>query len=167
MWCNLFSYIVLLSSTDIQEQYGGFYGPAFFSHWLDQNELIASGHSPLVNATTLNLGTLGLSEPCMDSRALAMGYPLFARNNTYDIELYSDEVFEQVVETIQAPEEGCFALIDGCRALAAEGDPMSFGLNETVNEACATASMVCFGGVQGAVTNFTTVSYAPLQVTAT
>lgn len=138
-------------------QYGGFYGPTFFSHWLDQNELITSGRSPLANATVLTLHTLGLAGACVDSRAMGKGFPLFAHNNTYGIEMYDEGVFEEVLNLIETPDTGCNALIDTCRALARVGDPLGTGLNNTVNQACVAATNVCFGGVQGAVSKFTTV----------
>ncbi|KAJ3535792.1 hypothetical protein NM208_g6987 [Fusarium decemcellulare] len=143
--------------------YGGFWGPAIFKHFLDQNELITAGCPLLANATILHLGTLGLSEACIDSKAIGKGYPIFARNNTYGIELYPDEVFTRMMDLIEEPDEGCFALIDKCRALVKEGDSRRFGLNETVNAACAAATGRCFGEVQGAYANFTT--RAPFDIT--
>ncbi|KFH42341.1 Carboxypeptidase S1 A-like protein [Hapsidospora chrysogenum ATCC 11550] len=131
--------------------YGGFYGPAFFSYFADQNKLIQDGKHPVPNARALKLGTLGLLDACIDVKAMARGYPEFAYNNTFGIEVYPEEVYNEVMELIEAPEEGCVALIDGCRSLAEEGDPQSFGLNETVNAACLAATDVCFNKVQGAL----------------
>ncbi|EEU39939.1 uncharacterized protein NECHADRAFT_39178 [Fusarium vanettenii 77-13-4] len=130
--------------------YGGMYGPHFFSHFQDQNELIKNGTPSLENATTLNLATLGLDEPGIDYRAMAMGYPTFGHNNTYGIQVLSEEVYEELMAQIVAPNEGCYALIDRCRGLVSEGDPERFGMNETVNEACVEATNMCFGVIQGA-----------------
>jgi len=54
-----------------------------------------------------------------------------------------------MLEKIEEPDTGCYALIDKCRALVAEGDPERFGNNETVNEACLAATNLCFFGIQG------------------
>ncbi|KAI5861544.1 Alpha/Beta hydrolase protein [Durotheca rogersii] len=143
--------------------YGGFYGPFFFSHFLDQNELITAGQSPLANATPLQLGILGLAEPCIDSLATAISYPDFARNNTYGIKLYPEETFVEQMGRVEAPETGCLALIEKCHALAREGDPLGAGLNDTVNAACATASGLCFGDIQAVISKFST--RAPFDIT--
>ncbi|KAM5351004.1 hypothetical protein ACJ41O_003727 [Fusarium nematophilum] len=130
--------------------FGGFYGPHFFSYVQDQNDRINRGRPLIENATTLNLATLGLDEPAIDVRAMAKGYPLFGHNNTYGIEIFDKETYEELVALIEAPDEGCYALVDQCRGLVAEGDPERYGNNQTVNEACVLATKVCFGDVQGA-----------------
>jgi hypothetical protein len=79
-----------------------------------------------------------------------MGYPTFAYNNTFGLQIYGEEVYDMVVGNITEPETGCLALIDECRRLADEGDPHSFGNNQTVNEACVAATDLCFNKVQGA-----------------
>lgn len=89
---------------------------------------------------------------------MGQGYPVFALNNTYGIELYGEEVFEQVMELILQPETGCNALIDKCRLLANEGDPLSFGMNQTVNAACGEATNFCFGAVQNMASQHSDVS---------
>lgn len=94
----------------------------------------------------------------MDSKSIGRSYPLFARNNTYSIELYPDEVFRQAIDLIDAPDTGCLALIDKCRALAAAGDLLGTGLNEEVNTACGSASQLCFGGIQALPAQFSSVS---------
>ncbi|KAF4468384.1 Carboxypeptidase S1 like A [Fusarium albosuccineum] len=130
--------------------YGGFYGPEYFSHFQDQNNLIRSGKPPLRNAKILNLATLGLQEPVIDARAMAMGYPRFGYNNTYGIQIFNEETYEKLMAAIIAPDVGCYALIDNCCALVAEGDPERYGTNETVNKACLVAMQVCFVDIQGA-----------------
>lgn len=82
---------------------------------------------------------------------MAESFPQAAYNNTYGIKVYSEEVFNEAMAAITAPKEGCHALIDNCRALAKEGDPQSFGYNETVNNACVAATNVCYFKIQGAL----------------
>ncbi|KAJ3535744.1 hypothetical protein NM208_g7015 [Fusarium decemcellulare] len=108
------------------------------------------GKPPLRNAKILNLATLGLQEPAIDARAMAMGYPSFGYNNTYGIQIFNEETYENLMAAITAPDVGCYALIDNCRALVAEGDPERYGTNETVNKACLAAMQVCFLDIQGA-----------------
>lgn len=125
-------------------QYGGFYGPVTTSYILSQNELITEGRPTIANATVLPLRTLGILNGCIDSRAMTLGIPEFAYNNTYGIQAYSREVYEEAIANITRPETGCHALIDTCRSLAAEGDPEYFGTNETVNAACFSATYYCY-----------------------
>ncbi|KAF4982849.1 hypothetical protein FZEAL_1599 [Fusarium zealandicum] len=130
--------------------YGGFYGPHYLSYFQDQNDLVENGKPALANATKLNLGTLGLSEACIDSSSIAKGMPEFGHNNTYGTEIFSEDVYDKLIATIEAPDDGCYALINQCRALVREGDPDRFGNNKTVNEACVMATKVCFIDIQGA-----------------
>lgn len=120
------------------------------SYFSKQNDLIADDQHKLSTAKELNLATLGLLEPAIDTRYMSKAFPEFALNNTYGIEVYSQEVYIATKELVEDPGEGCLALIDECRTLAAEGDPQNFGTNETVNEACGEASQVCYFGVQEA-----------------
>lgn len=138
-------------------QYGGFYGPTFFSYFEDQNKLIKKGKHAVAKAKQLNMATLGLLDACIDSKVMAESFPQAAYNNTYGIEVYSEKVFKEAMAAIAAPEEGCHALIDNCRAIAKEGDPKSFGYNETVNNACLAATDVCFNKVQGAFSAYSNV----------
>ncbi|VUC21495.1 unnamed protein product [Clonostachys rosea] len=131
--------------------YGGFYGPTVFHYFQEQNQLIQNNQpAALANATVLNLSTLGLTDACVDPRAMAQGYPTFSYNNTFGLEVYPKEVYEQVMSNITGPGDSCYELIDRCRAIAEEGDPQSFGANQTVNEACMTATNLCFYKLQGA-----------------
>ncbi|KAM0546446.1 hypothetical protein ACHAPJ_010913 [Fusarium lateritium] len=129
--------------------YGGFYGPHYISYFQDQNSLISNGKPTFENATALNLATLGLQEPAIDGRAMAKGYAHFGHHNTYGLQIFDDKTYKGVMQLIEDPKEGCYALTDICRALAAEGDPERFGNNKTVNAACVAATKVCFVDLQG------------------
>jgi len=72
-----------------------------------------------------------------------------AVNNTYGIEVYSHDTYEQAKANI-TKEGGCNDLVKECRALQAAKDPLGLGDNDDVNTACQTASLVCFGWIQGA-----------------
>ncbi|RTE82993.1 hypothetical protein BHE90_002455 [Fusarium euwallaceae] len=127
--------------------YGGLYAPVFSSYFIDQNKMIQKGDAPVANSTILNLVTVGLLNAMVDIRSMALGFPDFALNNTYDLPTYSEEVAEMVFGNITAPDVGCLALVDKCRAAVAKNDPESTGTNESVNEICLKAMQVCFGAV--------------------
>lgn len=120
--------------------------------------MILADDPTLSNATVLDLATLGLADACVDVRAMAQGYATFSYNNTYGLEIYDEETFEMVMANLTDLDTGCYGLIDRCRALAEEGDPMSFGNNQTVNEACVQASALCFFELQGAYAALSDVS---------
>lgn len=141
-------------------QYAGFWGPGFLSYFLRQNDAIREGANSDKNATALNLTTLGLGNACIDSLVQGPGYPDFAMNNTYGFQAYPEEVYEMAMGNLTAPGEGCMDLIMACRQLADENDPESLGTDVEANGACAMASAVCFGVVQGAYTEVSDVSAA-------
>lgn len=105
--------------------------------------------------------TLGILNGCIDSRAMAPGIPEFAYNNTYGIRAYSRDIYDQAVANVTRPDTGCIALIDSCRALAAEGDPDFTGMNQTVNGACYLATEYCFLVIENAASRYSTVSFQP------
>ncbi|KAH8900538.1 alpha/beta-hydrolase [Thozetella sp. PMI_491] len=127
--------------------YGGYWGANFFDLFLAQNQLVQTKSHKNPNATVIPLGTLGIGNGCIDARAQALGWPLIANNNTYGIKSYSDTVYQEVIGNITMPETGCYALIDKCRALVAEGDPTGQMTNATVNAACQAADAVCVNGI--------------------
>ncbi|KAJ4171484.1 hypothetical protein NW754_013252 [Fusarium falciforme] len=119
--------------------YGGLYAPVFGSYFIDQNKKIEKGDPPAANSTVLNLVTVGLLNAMVDIRSMALGFPDFALNNTYDLPVYSEEVAEMVLGNITAPDVGCLTLVDKCRAAVTRDDPESTGTNNHVNEICFKA----------------------------
>ncbi|VUC25523.1 unnamed protein product [Clonostachys rosea] len=127
--------------------YGGLYAPLFTSYFLDQNRLVQNGTHELTNATTLNMATVGIINGLVEMTSMALGFPDYARNNTYGLPVYSEDIYQEVVQNITAPEQGCLALIDQCRAAAAKGDPENKGNNDDVNNVCGPAGQACFGTI--------------------
>ncbi|CAI6100721.1 unnamed protein product [Clonostachys chloroleuca] len=127
--------------------YGGLYAPLFASHFLDQNELIKNGTHEVANATAFNMATVGIINGLVEMSSMLMGFPDYARNNTFGLPVYSEDVYQEVVKNITAPEQGCLALIDQCRAVAPKGDPENKGNNDDVNKVCSAASQFCFGTI--------------------
>jgi hypothetical protein len=54
--------------------------------------------------------------------------------------------------------DGCYDLIKQCRSLQREKDLQSLGNNAEVNEACVTATQLCFFEIQGAYTAVSSAS---------
>ncbi|KAK4466023.1 Alpha/Beta hydrolase protein [Cladorrhinum samala] len=133
--------------------YGGFFAPAIFAHFQRQNTLIADGSLKDSNAKALNLATVGIQNGCLDVATSGESFPEFAYKNTYGIQAYSQEIYDAARTNFTKPG-GCADLIAACRAAAAEGDPLGYGNNETVNELCVGATNFCFGVVQGAYTTY-------------
>ncbi|KAM0425682.1 hypothetical protein ACHAPT_008929 [Fusarium lateritium] len=127
--------------------YGGLYAPVFSSYFVDQNKVIEKGNHPVANSTILNLVTVGLLNAMVDVRSMALGFPDFALNNTYDLPTYPEEIAEMVLGNITIPEVGCIAMVDKCRAAVAKDDPESTGTNENTNDICVKAVEVCFGAI--------------------
>ncbi|KAF4995910.1 hypothetical protein FDECE_12639 [Fusarium decemcellulare] len=124
--------------------YGGVYAPILSSYIIDQNKLIEQGDHEVANATILNLSTTGVMSGMVDLESMAMGFPEFARNNTFDLPTYSEEIAQEVITNITAPDVGCYALLHKCRAAVAKGDPESKGTNKEVNDICLEATKTCF-----------------------
>jgi hypothetical protein len=126
------------------------------AHFLSQNKKIESGALNGTNAQLLHLDTLGLSNGCIDSKIEARFYPEMAFNNTYGLQTISEDIFLEAKNNL-TKEGGCNDLIDKCRLLS-NYDPDNVGTNDTVNAACASATLYCYHYVQGAFTAVSGVS---------
>ncbi|KAL1743846.1 Alpha/Beta hydrolase protein [Schizophyllum fasciatum] len=93
------------------ESYGGHYGPTFASHFLDQNEAIASGS---VDGITLNLKVLGVGDGLTDPLHQYPGYVEYAAKNPYH-QLVNDSVIKAANESL-TKEGGCIDQIATCYA---------------------------------------------------
>ncbi|KAK3339794.1 Alpha/Beta hydrolase protein [Lasiosphaeria hispida] len=142
--------------------YGGYFAPAIFAHFEHQNDRIANTTLGDASAKPLKLGTVGLQNACIDAEAQGGFYPEFAYNNTYGIQAISKEIYDEARNNFTKPG-GCLDLIHACRAVGTVSDPLETGLNTTVNEACATAALYCFGVVQGAYTTYSNLN--PFDIT--
>ena len=89
---------------------------------------------------------------CVDIISQALSYPEIAYNNTYGIQAINKTLYDQALRDWSSPG-GCLEQIQTCQALAAVGDPNFNGSNDTVNQACQSAS-ICEGNlVEGAYLN--------------
>lgn len=131
------------------ESYGGRYGPSFAAFFQEQNEKIKNGTlTEAGESHYIHLDTLGIINGCVDLLVQEPSYPKMAYNNTYGIETINKTVYDQAMHNWSRPG-GCKDQIKHCRALAAEGDPMMYGNNQTVNKACQKADRLCNNNVEG------------------
>jgi hypothetical protein len=115
------------------------------AYFQSQNKRIEGGSLKVPRAKHLNLDTLGITNGCIDSAIEGPLYPEYAFNNTYSFQLYSEEVYLDVKNNVTT----CLGLVDQCRMLAAY-DAENIGTNDTINAACAEATVYCYQYVQGA-----------------
>ncbi|PGH00730.1 hypothetical protein GX51_05611 [Blastomyces parvus] len=132
------------------ESYGGRYGPAFFSYFEEQNQKIENGtwKDDDGDMYVLNLDTLMIINGCLDRQVQWPSYPEFAFKNTYGIETVNETIYEYMVDSLVKPG-GCREMVEDCRAISAIYDPDNTGINETVNDICATAENYCSSEVRG------------------
>lgn len=91
----------------------------------------------------MSIGTIGLINAMVDISSMGPSNPVWANNNTYGLQTLPEEVAAEALANITAPDVGCLALVDVCRAAVEEGDPEGYGNNPEVNEACVGALQVC------------------------
>jgi carboxypeptidase D len=93
------------------ESYGGHYGPAFYNHFYNKNQLIANGTE---SGVQLNFNTLGIGNGIIDEAIQAEWYPEFAVNNTYGIKAVNDTVYSYM-KFANFMVGGCLDQIGYCR----------------------------------------------------
>ncbi|KAL2256780.1 hypothetical protein VTK26DRAFT_1138 [Humicola hyalothermophila] len=122
------------------ESYGGHYAPVFANFFTEQNK---KAHG----AVKLRIDTVGIVNGCIDVLEQMEWYPKMARNNTYGLELITEEEYNAAMAAIPA----CHDIVMNCRTLADEKDPEGRGNNPEVNQACAEGYEFCFQSIWGGV----------------
>lgn len=120
--------------------YGGFWVP----------ETAVQLHSGLANLDDghplrdwgLTVDAIGTTNGCIDLEHAMLGYPEYARNNTYGVEFITEELYAESVEGI-TETGGCLDQMRICREEGKIGDPQVTGANATVNAICQDALLVC------------------------
>lgn len=95
----------------------------FTTYFLQQNKLIKDGKHEIKEATELNVKTVGIINGLTDIEPMALGWLDYAMNNTYDHPMIDEETYKTLLTSMTDPKEGCFALLNSCRAAQARGDP--------------------------------------------
>lgn len=130
--------------------YGGYWVPFSAARFQEQNEAIKSGE---INGTVLQIDTIGWTNGCTDVLYQGEWTPDMAYNNTYGLQILSDEVYAAAKEAWSG-EGGARDQLLACRELGDLYDPEYLGLNETVNAICLNATATYFTYVQGPYTAF-------------
>lgn len=122
------------------ESYGGRYGPAFFAHFMRQNELIENGTISGPGVHYMHLNTLGIVNGCVNFEDQAMGYVNMAYNNTYGIQHFTELEYYHAMYELQKPG-GLVDRFHECQKMVRELDPSESGAVKKVNEFCSQVEM--------------------------
>lgn len=122
------------------ESYGGHYGPAFVSHFLRQNELIANGTITGPGVHYLHMNTLGIVNGCIDLEEGAWAYASFAVNNTYGVKAFNESEYHHAMWELSRPD-GIVDKIHECQRLRNSLDPNDYGEVEKVTTFCRDVIM--------------------------
>ncbi|CAH0054895.1 unnamed protein product [Clonostachys solani] len=118
------------------ESYGGHYGPGFVRFFQEQNEKIEDGTIEDENAHYLHLDTLGIVNGFMDSVIQSEYYIDFPYNNTYNIQVFNQSLYDELKSNWTTPG-GCKDQLTTCQ------DRLSaFDVN-TVNRGHVQPADVC------------------------
>lgn len=123
--------------------YGGYWVPATAAYIRIQNEKIKEGK---VCGKVLDVSQIGITNGCIDMAYQVEWYPQMAYNNTYNLQVINETVYEAALQEYSA----CKEKIDTCRELGEQYDPDNLGFNKTVNAACLKAQNWCSRNVIGA-----------------
>lgn len=134
------------------ESYGGHYGPAFAAFFQEQNEKIKHCH-PGTSPHYIHLDTLGIVNACIDQLIQIPAFPQMAHFNTYGIKAINKTIYDQSMYLYHNPN-GCKDQLLHCRRVAAEGGPLMYGANTTVNHICEEANIFCRYQIEAAYFNY-------------
>ncbi|KAF4123077.1 Serine carboxypeptidase [Geosmithia morbida] len=123
------------------ESYGGHYGPGIMRFFQLQNERIDNGTiGPEEHAHHLHLDTLGIINGFMDSAIQGKAYIDFPHNNTYDIQVFDDNLHSELLYNWTRPG-GCLEQTRECESRLASFDAASVNRGLVpVRDVCDTAS---------------------------
>jgi carboxypeptidase D len=92
------------------------------------------------------MDTLGIQNGCIDLFQFIPSYPQMAYNNSYGLQIINKTVYDNVMRAYTM-ENGCRDLSLKCQTLGQIGDPEELGTNQTVNDACTSATEYCWGNI--------------------
>ncbi|KAJ5837123.1 Peptidase S10 serine carboxypeptidase [Penicillium robsamsonii] len=121
--------------------YGGHYAPSLVKFALEQNERLKSGALSSDLYRKMHIGSVGLTNACIDVPVQLPQYAEMARTNTYNISLISQAKYGSVQQHLTKPN-GCLEKIAACRA-AAPAQADDFGQDATANAICHEANSYC------------------------
>jgi len=97
------------------ESYGGHYGPGFMRFFQMQNEKIQNGTIEVDNAQYIHLDTLGIVNGLLDAVIQGEAYIEYPYNNTYGIQVFSDELYGELKHNWTMPG-GCKEQLTRCQS---------------------------------------------------
>ncbi|KAJ5181327.1 Peptidase S10 serine carboxypeptidase [Penicillium cf. griseofulvum] len=121
--------------------YGGHYAPSLVKYTLEQNERLESGELSSDRYLKLHIGSVGLTNACVDVPVQLPYHAEMARANTYNLSLITQADHDSVQQHLTKPD-GCLEKIATCRA-AAPAQADDFGQNATANTICHEANSYC------------------------
>lgn len=122
------------------ESYGGKYGPTFARYFEEQNQRRSNGSLPTNSTLAIKLDTLGIINGLIDDLVQDYYFPIFAYNNTYDIQAIDQTDQLNGLGTYQ---DSCAPAIQSCRESMQAEDPEGYGDDDDTNELCSDAQYKC------------------------
>ncbi|CAG8887255.1 unnamed protein product [Penicillium egyptiacum] len=127
--------------------YGGHYAPNLVKYTLEQNARLESGDLSSDLYKKMHIGSVGLTNACLDAPVQLPYYAEMAHANTYNISLITQADYDSVQQHFTQPG-GCLDKIATCRA-AAPSQADDFGQNATANAICHEANSYCGKHIAG------------------
>ncbi|OJD33746.1 carboxypeptidase s1 [Diplodia corticola] len=129
-----------IASTDFHlwtESFGGHWGPAFFTHFHEQNEALDKNTT---SGRKLNMKSLGIVNGIVDEPTQTEYLLRFTRENTYGLQLINDTVYAHGDFALRRPG-GCQEKLNDCASLDRE--------SLTRRVSCSAAQFICQADVEG------------------
>lgn len=122
------------------ESYGGKYGPVFARYFEEQNQRRQNGSLPRNSTLAIRLDSLGIINGLVDDLVQDYYFPMFAYNNTYDIQAIGTT---DQLNDIRTYNIDCAPAIQACRQAMLAEDPEGYGDDQATNELCSDAQYKC------------------------
>ncbi|KAI1841055.1 hypothetical protein JX266_012713 [Neoarthrinium moseri] len=135
--------------------YGGHWGPAFFEHFYEQNELIKNGKA---QGVALHMQSLGIINGIIDIQVQMPYYPEYAIKNEYSIQLVNETVYA-FMKMAFSITGGCSDSLDYCYA-----SDTSTLIGQYL---CASANAICRTMVEGPAESISNRSPYDIRALAT
>lgn len=115
-------------------------------HWAPGIATYFANKTPARGERAIGISNIGIFNGISDFLVQGSHFPDFARENTYGIEVYSEEVAQQIREALEKPD-GCREQAEACQQAAIELDPENTGTNPDMGYECALATLTCMNDV--------------------
>ena len=113
---------------------GGHWAPGIATHFANK--------TPGQGERAIGISNIGIFNGISDFLVQGVHIPDFSRENTYGIEVFSEEQAQEIRDALEKPG-GCGDQTVACQEAAITLDPANTGLNPVVWGLCLTATMTC------------------------